>query len=49
MDGDLQTGLLTLVACIRDLVKNQVDKLHAALQDGDMSTVARIIAGSNEV
>ncbi|XP_031564848.1 uncharacterized protein LOC116300181 [Actinia tenebrosa] len=48
MDGDLQTGLLTLVACLRDPEKNQVDKIHDALQDGDMSTVARIIAGSNE-
>lgn len=49
MDGDLQNGLLTLVACIRDPVKNEVDKLHTALQDEDMSTVARVIAGSNEV
>jgi hypothetical protein len=49
MDGDLQHGLLTVVSCVRDPLKAQVDKLHTALLDGDTSTVARTIAGKNEV
>ena len=49
MEGDLQNGLLTLVRCVRDPLGSQVNKLHSTLQEGDSTTVARTIAGKNEV
>lgn len=49
MESDLQKGLLTVVKCIRDPQNTKNDKLHEALQEGDTTTVARIIAANNEV
>jgi len=49
MDGDLRDGLVMLLSCVQDSRKSQAHKLHNALQDGDTSTVARIIAGTDQV
>ena len=49
MDGDLRDGLVMLLSCVQDGNKTQADRLHAALQDGDTSTVARVIAGAEKV
>lgn len=49
MEDDLRDGLVMLLSCVQDNNKAQADKLHTALQDGDTSTVARTIAGAEQV
>ncbi|KAK3743022.1 hypothetical protein QZH41_009286 [Actinostola sp. cb2023] len=48
MDGDLRDGLVMLLSCAQDENKAHADKLYTALQDGDTSTVAKIIAGAEQ-
>ncbi|XP_078350996.1 uncharacterized protein LOC144635778 isoform X3 [Oculina patagonica] len=43
MDGDLQKAFLTIVKCVRDPTNFRLNKLQAALKEGDTKAVAAII------
>lgn len=49
MDGDLQDGLIMLLSCVQDESKAMADQLYTSLHDHDTSTVARVIAATDQV